>query len=60
MLLPIQFSDSVLKWDTIKPAVKKIGARIKIQPRLKSNIPMKNLGKSICSILPTSKKLIKR
>ncbi len=60
MLLPIHFHKTVCKKDTIKPEVKKIGARMEIQPRLKSNIPMKNLGKNMCSILTTSKKLIKR
>jgi hypothetical protein len=40
--------------------IKKIGAGIEIQPRLKSNIPMKNLGEYSCSILTTNTKLIKR
>lgn len=33
---------------------------MEIQPRLKSNIPMKNLDESNCSILTTNRKLIKR
>ncbi len=39
---------------------KKIGAGIEIQPRLKSNIPMKNRSEYTYCILTTSIKLIKR
>ena len=33
---------------------------MEIQPRLKSNIPMKNRGESMCSIYTKLNKLIKR